>query len=161
MRIITLVLSFILFTSSAVAGDIKADFTKAYKAYNAAVEAGDKDAVIEMAQKAYEIGKKRFGEDDINTGGLALNYGNALLGKWPRDEAVKVLKHSLKIYEQVYGKGSLDLIDPLFALAEAQRSNYKMKWGLAYLRRASDVVEKNLGKDVAIYYEIELMIGQK
>ena len=162
MRIIIslLFLFLVLFTSPAVAADIKADFTKAYNAYNAAVEAGDKDAVIEAAQRAYQVGKKRFGEDDINTGGLALNYGNALLGKWRGEEAVEVLTFALEIYEQVYGKKSLDLIDPLLALAEAERSNYKKKWGIVHLHRASDIVEQQLGKDVGVYYEIELMIGQ-
>lgn len=159
MRIITVFLSLCLFASPAVAADIKAEFTKAYKAYNAAVEDGDKDQILATAKKAYEVGLMRFGENNINTGGLALNYGNALLEKWKNKEAAKVLTASLEIYEKEYGENSINLIDPLFSLADAESQNLEKNAGVYHLLRVSELIEKNLGKENDIYFETQLKIG--
>ena len=90
----------LLTTSESFASnsDLNSAFNKHYKAYKAAVQSGDKKALESTAQKAYEIGKEFYGQHDINTINLAINYATSMNDRAPRKLAL--LEEILKITKE-------------------------------------------------------------
>src|SRR5262249_42828841 len=102
------------------AADSVTSFKEAYARYQAKIAAGRPPrAALDDAKTAYELGRAQFGADDVNTGGLAINYGMALLDSYDgsdRERLVQartVLRESLAIFGHNFGDDSMRLIDPL------------------------------------------------
>lgn len=89
----------LLVTSESFASnsDLNSAFKKHYTAYQTAVKSGDKESIIKSAKQAYAIGQQFYGEHDINTVNLAINYANALDNKNP--DKLDLLESNLKIIE--------------------------------------------------------------
>ncbi len=103
--------------SSAVFADEKSDqkaFRDAYKAYQAAVAAGNPWQALDHAKVAYEYGELVFGPDHKNTAALLLNYGRLIKDK---EEARKILQKAVDRHEALHGEDAAELIDPLMDLA--------------------------------------------
>ncbi len=99
----------LLTTSESFASnsDLNSAFNKHYKAYKVAVQSGDKKALESTAQKAYEVGKELFGQHDVNSINLAINYATSMGNSNPNKKAL--LKEILKITKE-HHTDKLDII---------------------------------------------------
>lgn len=106
-------------------------FSESYGAYQAAIERKDTAEQLKQAKLAFELGKAEFGDSNINTANLAMNYAEALELKehisvrnapganFPKPSELR--EFALDIYEVEYGEQALELIDPLMQLADSYR----------------------------------------
>lgn len=128
------------------------EFSEAYSAYKAAVTAENQSDVALYALQAYELGKVKFGGDNINTAMLALNAGNALITNMPKEtfdtevkakakkrqpQAYDLFEETLAIYSKHYGEEAVELIDPLLGLSDASSKKYARE----FLDDALDIAE--------------------
>src|SRR5690606_12324809 len=105
---------------SAQADDPRAEFSAAYAAYQAAIDAGDTDTALDAARRAYELGTAYFGRVNATTAARAPNDGNLLITTDP-DAAVAVLGEAVRLDPELHGPDSVDRVDTQLALAAAQR----------------------------------------
>ncbi|RZQ54513.1 energy transducer TonB [Pseudoalteromonas phenolica] len=96
--------------------DLNASFNNHYKAYQAAVKSGDKESIIKSARQAYEIGQQFYGEHDVNTVNLAINYANALDNKNP--DKLALLESNLRIVETHHKENLYTIFDITLPIAQ-------------------------------------------
>ena len=89
--------------------DRKADFRAAYQSYQQAMGAGDTTGALESGKRAYKLGAKVYGRDDINTAKLAINYATLLNDTGEFKKARKILKGRLAVMESKYGQDAMGL----------------------------------------------------
>ena len=148
-NLLTLSLTLVLCCQfSFVMADRKADFRVAYHGYQQAMSAGDTPAAIRSAERAYKIGSKLYGKDNINTAKLALNYAALLNDTEEFKKARKVLKGKLVVMESKYDENAIDLIAPLMELARAEFDAKKPDKSLGYFARIGSIVSE---QDNAVY----------
>ena len=128
--------------------DRKADFRAAYQSYQQAMGAGDTTGALESGKRAYKLGAKVYGRDDINTAKLAINYATLLNDTGEFKKARKILKGRLAVMESKYGQDAMDLIALLIELGRAEFDVDDVEESLAYFDRASDLVGR---QDQALY----------
>ncbi|ALO44280.1 energy transducer TonB [Pseudoalteromonas phenolica] len=92
------ILSLSFSSAASSTSDLNAEFKKYYSDYQAAVQSGDKKALKDTAQKAYEVGKELYGQHDINTINLAINYATSMGNSNP-DKKI-LLEEILKITKE-------------------------------------------------------------
>ncbi|MCG9728762.1 TonB family protein [Shewanella sp. Isolate13] len=136
------------FSSSTFASE----FSEAYSAYKTAVSADNQSDAELYALQSYELGKLKFGADNINTAMLALNAANALIANMPKNtfeqevkvkakiiqpKAYELSQVALQIYSKHYGEEAVELIDPLLGLSDASSKKYARE----FLDDALDIAE--------------------
>jgi tetratricopeptide (TPR) repeat protein len=109
----------LVITSPAVGQASDTTFSEAYEQYQFSVRAGKLDEALPYAKLAYELGEKVFGSDHKNTASLTSNYGRTLLETKHYEEASQILEIAYEQYEKIYGKKSMELIDPLMMRGHA------------------------------------------
>ncbi len=72
----------------------------------------------DCAKRALEAGRFIFEPDSLNIAALTHNYGNALNR---REEKLDVLGQALELYEAIYGKSSLEVIDVLIDMGATRK----------------------------------------
>lgn len=106
-------------TVPAFSQDADMTFSEAYAQYQSYVQIGNLDEALPYAKLAYQLGETTYGSDHKNTASLTYNYGRTLLETKHYVEAADILKIAYKRYEKIYGKKSLNLIDPLMMQGHA------------------------------------------
>jgi len=99
VRVAGLLTALILVINPAAASELQDE----YAAYQEAAAVGDLHAALPHAQRAYELGLEQFGEDSINAGLLALNYGQVLCGITHFRQAEDVLRRAYTILQSSGG----------------------------------------------------------
>ena len=136
-------------------------FQRAYDEYTYYVTLGKYSEAVPYAKQAYELGIKRYGEENKYCATLAYNYGYGLVKTSHFKKAKQVLEKALNIYEKVYGDTSLELVNPLMALAEVNwRLNNPGKQ-YADFRRAYKIVKREKGGNSILYAKIALEYGSE
>ncbi len=158
MKILAIAAALLIATNSMHANDTKQadEFRQAYAAYKEASQSGDKAGERDNAADAYRLGLEIFGERHKNSASLALIYGRLLTG----DAAEKVLRHALKLHENVYGKEALNLIDPLMDLARTQADFRRLGAARRYYNRALKIAKKQDLENDYFLGRLNLEIGQ-
>lgn len=150
----------VVVAEAAEAGDDKAAFRVAYKAYQAAVEAKDADAAEAAAHEALELGESIFPDDSPSLAALHVNYGMALVDTKRAKDAMKPLRSGIKRYEELYGKKDERLIDPLWSLADAHSGVGERSEEGKVRARLLRLVEEINGRDSLIFAEANLELGK-
>ena len=91
----------------------------AYKESTRLMQEGKYAEAIPFAERAYELGIKRYGRLHTTTTTLAMNIGTITLFSGQFEKARPLLRRALKSTETVHGEGSLNLVDPMIRLAQA------------------------------------------
>ena len=158
-------------------------FKEAYAGYNAAVKKGETHLLTLYAEHAYKLGKEKYGEDNINTINLALNWLNAFSAHSNgHNTPEKTLQKSFPKFKKLAKKNPLKLIQINMSYGRylvSQRSMQKKSESMKYFDRAiriskgiSDaeltyaVISLEVGKTLSSYYNIpkvqkNLTIAQK
>ena len=98
---------------------IHAQFKDAYDQYQTALKTNNKEDQTKYAEQSYQLGKKVYGESDINVANLAVNLASLYMDNKHYIKANALLLPSLVIYEKEYGNESLEQMDIYFALAKS------------------------------------------
>jgi len=130
------------------------EFNAAYLQYGNSIESNPLVARA-AAQRALNLGRTLFGEDNERTAMLAINYANLL-----EDEAALVyLDEAMVIYQRIFGVRSEAMIDPLMRLGRMLLDSGKFSLAQDYYQRALSLAEQHVGEDSAISGIIQLEIG--
>ncbi len=169
IQMVILALVFVFAPPAAAEGE-KDAFRAAYKAYQAAVEAKDVEAMVTTAGEALELGKSVFPDDSPSLAALHINYGMALVdagtgntGAYPRtaSQAIAPLREGIKRYEILYGKNDERLIAPLWSLADSYRAEVPRDGDATDVyKRVLKLVTDVHGKNSLLFAEINLAIGR-
>ncbi len=136
--------------------DARAEFQRAYTAYQHAVENKDRSEARTQAEIAYRTGREVFGDAHANTAALASNYGRLLNS----DEAEEIFREALQIYIKVYGENAPELIDPLMDMAKVEVEYGRLSPAVKYYSRALELAEEEDGKDSKLVALLKLEVGQ-
>ncbi|MFS1423221.1 TonB family protein [Shewanella sp. 10N.286.48.B5] len=122
LKTIAVLVSSLLLPVTSLAAN--SDFNTAFKDYNLALENNDAVLELQYARLAFDLGKLKFGEDNINSANLALNLATALTKNAQKSQAMTFYQLALDIY-RTNGDAidDIELIDPLTLLADATTNN--------------------------------------
>ena len=99
---------------------------------------------IDCAKRALEEGRFIFEPGSLNIAALTYNYGKALRQR-DYKKSYHILGESLELYEVIYGKSSLELINILIDMGE---------W-----RKVKDIAKKHFEKDSVEYADVLLKLA--
>jgi len=158
--LLPLLFSCILITGSvqtfAASDEERTAFNQAYQEYQEIVAGnGEASRLTEVAEAVYRLGTIVFGEDHANTAALALNYARSLTG----EPAIEALEEALVHYENSFGEGAIDLIDPYMELAQTNGSLGKMAEAKQHYLNALELVEEHLDNGSQLEGLINMSIG--
>ena len=115
---------------------------------------------MKYALQSYQLGQKIYPEFDVNLASLAFNLAALYNGNRDYTKANELLLPLLNIYEQEYGKDSLEHIDLYFALAEAS-SQFDFKQRTNYYLKILDISDRHKSKNQMLNAHIQLDSGIK
>ena len=131
------------------------DFNAAYLQWGNTLESNP-DIAREAAGRAYELGRKIFGEESERTAVLAINYANLL----PEETQTQdYLDAAVTIYQSIFGFGSVAMIDPLMRLGRSLADTEKFHLATAYYQRALQLAVTHQGEESTKAGEIQLELG--
>ena len=139
---------------------IKVQFKDSYQQYQTAVTANNKKSQMKYALQSYQLGQKIYPEFDVNLASLAFNLAALYNGNRDYTKANELLLPLLNIYEQEYGKDSLEHIDLYFALAEAS-SQFDFKQRTNYYLKILNISDRHKSKNQMLNAHIQLDSGIK
>ncbi len=87
-------------TSAPLHAQTDDDVMAAYKAYNAAIEAGEDQAAFEQAKRAYELAEAVWGDSRQETALLAINYADRLFDRKEYKDAVKIYARCIELLQE-------------------------------------------------------------
>lgn len=124
------------------------DFNIAQKCFNSTSEqqSSNKKRKVNCARKALEAGRHLFDPDSINIAALTYNYGMALKRLGNKEKAYDVLNNSVALYEAIYGKSSLAVLN---ILVDSGR-----------VFKAQPIAAKHFGKNSVEYASVLLELAK-
>ena len=108
-----IVMTICTFAVAEESTDSKRESIKAYKQYLKDIESGDNEAALISATRAYELGQQYMSPGHKSLAAMALNLGKVQLDLHDYKAAIDTLNDTVSLYEQAYGKDSIEMIDPL------------------------------------------------
>ena len=133
-------------------------FAAAYRQYQQLSQEGRFEEAVPFARRAHELGIELYGPKDRNSAALALNLGKTLRLGGHAGEASPILKSAVAAYEAVYGRESLELVDPLMELGHATLDS-NAGAGSRYYSRALKIIEQSKGRDTVLYADLSMEAG--
>jgi TonB family protein len=137
---------------------INSQFKDAYHQYQTAIKANDTEAQTKYAKQSHELGKKVYGESDINTASLAINLASLYIDSQQYTQANALLLSTLLVYEKEYGKKSLEQIDIYFALAKSTPRKNQRKV-LNYYRKILNISDNHKEENPKLNAQMQLDVG--
>ena len=140
-------------------------FNEAQRCFKEAVDKrGEKVRTIQCAESSLAAGNLLFESTSTNIAGLTYNYGVALSkgDRSSQDKSVGVLKDALTLYQSLYGEDSIELVNLLIDLGNAE--NEANKLGSGYKRfsynQALKILSADSGDNSLEYARAQLAISQ-
>ncbi|WP_226664694.1 energy transducer TonB [Microbulbifer aggregans] len=159
--------SFALVILSAVPGEnvTAAELGALFSSYQAAVNGGDRDVIVEAAAAVYDEAKASLPESSKSRAAATLNYSKALFGAREYMRAESVSGEAVALYEVAYGEDAIELVDPYLELARTTVGNLRESSGhratyKRYTRKALSVAKRAEGKDSYLYAVVSLEVGR-
>ncbi|MAZ25409.1 MAG: hypothetical protein CMK41_06520 [Porticoccaceae bacterium] len=150
MKILLFIIS-ILNTTLALSDDTSPSrsdhikvFNQAQSCYNS-TPSGKLDRKRDCAKRALQAGRFLFEPHGVHIAALTYNYGKALKKK-NNKKAIEVLGQALELYEAIYGKSSLEVINVLIDMGET--------------RKVKSIAKKYFEKDSVEYADVLLRLSQ-
>ena len=173
--VLLLVASLVCSLTSAAEESLKQAFEESYSNYQASLKGNNIGQAAEYAEKALQLGKSLYGEDDLNTAMLTLNYATTLTllpRQWVRDKTdatrssfsdpAPIARLAVRRYEGIYGNESTELLSPLLTLAKALvRTGEDRKELKSVLARAEGIAETTENHEVRgnFYFDASEIAG--
>ncbi len=150
-QLVLLSLGFALTTVSITNAEETEDPTRqaladAWKQYSELSESGDSEASLPHAQRVYELAGKLFDETDKQLAAATLNLGENLIEVDRKDDAKEVLEIAIARYENLYGKNSPELIDPLLSMTVAHFSQWDYRENPVYRDRIYEILQNSIDR---------------
>jgi len=146
----------VLFASTAFASD---EFSTVYKAFQTAFEAEDYQQATTLAEKAYELSREKFGDDNENTNNMYWSLANTYSQNKQHKEAIAIYKDILKQRIEKFGKESTEVLAIRVQLM-AEFGNHD-SFSKAYTQEgrrvidlAEELAEKNPDYAASIYNQV-------
>lgn len=156
-----LIITALLFSTNANSEEtLNTQFKAAYYSYQDAVKSDDLDAQYKYAKEAYELGKKFYGDIDINTANLALILAQQHLNKNQEKAATPVLLKALNIFKSEYGDNAIELAEIYILLGQSLPYNESEK-AISYYQSALNIAEENEKEHPYFNAQIQLEAGMK
>lgn len=127
------------------------DFSQAYAQYKLAVNSNNNLDILKYAQQAYEFGQIKFGQDNLDSAKLGMNWANVLIDESKRNnngqlienamtqQALSLFGSALSVYRNNLAENDITLIDPLVGLAQITTDD---KYAKKLLFEAIDIAER-------------------
>ena len=112
----------------------------------AAIAAGDHQAGADALTKALMRARKERGNDDPSIGPLAIEAGQALLDAHDTKRATAAFSIAVKNAQDVHGKSSIEVAEPIRLLADAARRNGDTEKARTYHKHHIKLLERVTGK---------------
>lgn len=173
--VLLLVASLVCSQTSAAEESLKQALEESYSNYQASLKSNNIGQAAEYAQQALQLGKSLYGEDDLNTAMLTLNYATTLTllpRRWVRDKTdatrssfsdpAPIARLAVLRYEGIYGNEAAELLSPLLTLAKAiVRTGEDRKELKSVLARAEGIAETTENHEVRgnFYFEASGIAG--
>ncbi len=154
--VLLLVASLVCSQTSAAEESLKQAFEESYSNYQASLKGNNIGQAAEYAQQALQLGKSLYGEDDLNTAMLTLNYATTLTllpRQWSTrssfSDPTPIARLAVLRYEGIYGNEATELLSPLLTLAKALvRTGEDRKELKSVLARAEGIAETTENHEV-------------
>ncbi|MBC8381633.1 MAG: TonB family protein [SAR92 clade bacterium] len=145
-------------------------FNEGQRCHKSAIAERNKEEALRCAQSSLEAGKSLFEPGSKNIAALTYNYGIALRStdelSWVVNKEIKnVFTEALTLYESLYGENSVDLVDLLIDLGNAE--NKVKRTGMndpvksSSYKRALGILSSNYGDDSLEYAQAQLAISME
>ena len=149
----------LLFSTNAKSEEtLNTQFKAVYYSYQDAVKNNDKDAQFKYAKEAYELGKKLYGDSNINTANLALILAQEHLNKNQKKQATPILLSTLNIFKNEYGNNAIELAE-IYILLGRSLPYSKRKQSIDYYLDAIDIAEEHEKEHPYFNAQIQLEAG--
>jgi TonB family protein len=122
LTLASIILTGLLFSPKPIANEVS-DFNTVYKAYNQALESGDKEQTLELAKQAVSLGESTFIDDRENLHNLKLNLAAAYIDVKEHEQAAKTYEALREEIERRDGKVSQDYLTVTLDLLELYSRN--------------------------------------
>lgn len=153
------ILTTLLFSTNARSEEtLNTQFKAAYSLYQNAEKSNDLDAQYKYAKAAYELGKKFYGDTDINTANLALILGQQHLNQRQEKAATPILLETLNIFKSEYGDDAIELAEIYILLGRSLPYNESTK-ATRYYQNALNIAGENEEGHLYLNAQIQLDAG--
>ncbi|WP_371395488.1 energy transducer TonB [Fretibacter rubidus] len=112
---------------------------KPYKAFTAAQKAGDRDAMVKHAKKAWDQAEKLLG-DSKTTGDLAYNYAGVLPAD-KREAAIKAFERAVELAPETTKAEAEDKLERYVAMTQLIVTTEKFKRAKPFISDAQKLIE--------------------
>lgn len=109
IRLLSFAVCLVVGVTPLAAQDEVLSLKNAYQQYNAAIRSGDAEAARTYARLAYEAGQRDLGQDDMQVGFLAANYGEILVAARKFKTALEAFEDCTRILSAHRPEKSVDL----------------------------------------------------
>jgi len=148
------------FTSNAKSETtLNAQFKKAYYAYQNSEKNENVDIQFKYANKAYQLGKKLYGDTDINTANLALILARQHLNKKENKQATPLLLSTLDIFKNEHGNNAIELAELYILLGQSTYGSKQRKESIDYYLKALDIADEHEKEHPYINAKVQLEVG--
>lgn len=113
----------------------------------AAGEAGDLQAAIEAAEKAFETASGKFGKESRETAKTMTNLANLYMFAHHAEDAERFYKNVILIESKIYSENDLTLADSFYNLAMCYAAQKKYDESRRILDKAYRIRLQRLGED--------------
>lgn len=155
---LAIVITLLFSANSKSEETLNTQFKTAYYSYQDAVKSSDVDAQFKYAIEAYQLGKKFYGDTNINTANLALILAQQHLNRKQKKQATALLLNTLNIFKSEYGNNAIELAEVYILLGQSLPYK-KRKKSIGYYLEAIDVAEEHENEHPYFNAQIQLEAG--
>lgn len=121
---------------------LNSQFKDAYHTYQSAVKNNDVNAQFIYAEKSYQLGKKLYGDTNINTANLALILAQQHINKKEQKQANSLLLKTSEIFKNEYGDSAAELAEVYILLGQSLPYK-KRKKSINYYLKALNIADEH------------------
>ncbi len=137
----------------------RARFRTCYNSFQEAVNAQRWHAARVHATTCNELAPKIYGEEHPNTAAMQLNYARMLLFTQNRQEALPAATRANTLYRNLYGSGSIEVIDSLMLLGDATTLGADPERARRHYREAVNIARRNTDPDADLAADLQILAG--
>ena len=127
------------------AQEVSSEFTKTYRAYNAAFAQGNYPRAVELAEKAVVLANNELGAEHEKTAIMRINLGHVLVLVGEIERAEPILKHARASFEKIHGEYHSDLVTVYENLAKIYAGKKEIDKSKQALNKVLAIIRHNKG----------------
>ncbi|MDX1489744.1 MAG: TonB family protein [Pseudohongiellaceae bacterium] len=116
---------------------------------------------LNIAKRLYEQGLEVFGDESEEAAALSYNYAMNLIRTRKQEDAVPVLEDTIDIYEAVFGKDAVELIEIYQLLGDSYSVLSESRKKARSYNAALEIVENHFGRESLNYAQLSFHTGTR